>query len=138
MSVTQKGLATIGIKIKVNNVEIKNATAMGEIGAEAQELDTTTFNDSVSTSIPGVQKQSAWTLDYLYGNENDDDYRALRALEEAGKPVAIEVSFPDGTKFANTGVVTNKINGAKVNELITAVASFSLQGKWTVTNPTGE
>lgn len=130
----QKGLASIGIQIKVNNVKIKNATAMGEIGAEAQELDTTTFDDDVSTSIPGVQKQSAWTVDYLYQNDDDDDYRALTALEKEGEPVPIEVSFPDGTKFANTGMVTNKINGAKVNELITAVASFSLQAKWTVTN----
>lgn len=131
-----KGLATIGIKIKIGSVALNYPTSMGEIGADANELDTTTFNDSVSTSTPGVQKQNAWTVDYLYDNTSESsDYRKLQALADAGNAVAVEVEFPDGTKFANSGKLTNKINGAKVNELITAVASISLSSKWTVTNP---
>lgn len=136
---TKKGLASIGIKIKISNVELNYATSIGEIGGEPNELDTTTFNDSVSTSIPGVQKQNAWTVDYLYDNTAEtSDYRKLKAAEDAGKAVAVEVMFPDGTKFTNTGILSNKINGVKVNELIGATASISLQSKWTVTDPTGE
>lgn len=134
----QKGLASIGIKIKIDNVAFKNATGMGEIGGDPDELDTTTFNDEVSTSIPGVQKQNAWTVDYLYQNDDEEsDYRKLKALEAKKEAVAIEVEFPDKTIFANSGYITTKVNAAKINELISATATVSLQKKWSVTNPSG-
>lgn len=136
MADTEKGLASIGIKVKINNIELNNATGIGEIGGEPNELDTTTFNDEVSTSIPGVQKQNAWTVDYFFGNDTEtSDYRKLQNIAESKEAVPIEVSFPDGTKFTNSGVLSNKINGVKVNELIGATASVSLSSKWTVTNP---
>ncbi len=133
-----KGLASIGIKIKINDVELGNATGMGEIGGDPDELDTTTFKDEVSTSIPGVQKQNAWTVDYLYQNDDEEsDYRKLKAFEKEKEAVAIEVEFPDKTTFTNSGYITTKINAVKVNELISATATVSLQKKWTVTNPSG-
>lgn len=136
MANEEKGLASIGIKISINSEEIKNPTGIGDIGGDASELDTTTFNDEVSTSIPGVQKQSAWPVDYLYDNKDEDsDYRKLKALEDSKEIVPVTVTFPDGTVFANTGRVTTKITGVKVDSLLAAVANVSLQSKWAVTNP---
>ena len=99
-------------------------------------LDATKLSDSVRVNVPGVQDLGAWELSYLFNNnESTSDFRALNTLMAAGNAVAIEVSFPDGTKFANTGIPTNYATGAQVNSMLQAKCSFALQGSWTVTNP---
>ena len=47
----------------------------------------------------------------------------------------VTVTFPDGTAFATTGYVSTYVSGAKVDELVTAKLTVSLQSDWTVTNP---
>jgi hypothetical protein len=47
------------------------------------------------------------------------------------------VELPDGTKYATTGYVSTYVDGAKVDELITAKLTVSIQSDWTITNPTG-
>lgn len=132
-------LSTIGISIKAGNAVIAGATDFSDIGAEAQTLDATKLSDKVAVSVPGVQSQDAWTVTYLFNNNlTTSDFRALNALVKAGAAVALEVSFPDGTKATNNGIpASNVVSGGSVNSMLKAVVSFTLQNPegWAWTNP---
>lgn len=133
---TQQGLASIGIEVTVNSVKLNYVTGIGDIGGEPSSLDATCFNDSIAKSVPGVQKNDGFNIDYLFDNKaTESDYRTLKALEKARNIVPISVKFPDGTAFASTGYISTKVNGVKVDELIGATATVNLQSDWAVTNP---
>jgi hypothetical protein len=132
-------MASIGIKLKVNEVEMNYVQEIGQLGGTPSELDATCLKDGIKKNVPGVQDVSAFEVTYLYDNTSaDSDFRRLRALQTAGNPVSVEVELPDGTKYATTGYVSTYVDGAKVDELITAKLTVSIQSDWTVTNPTGQ
>ena len=131
-----QGLVSIGIDVKINNTALNFVTDIGDIGGAKSELDNTCLKDTVKKTKFGLKDIKAWECTYLYDNTaSTSDYRVLKALEDAGNAVAVEITFPDGTKFASTGFVNNTITGAKVDSLIEAKASIALQSDWTVTNP---
>lgn len=133
---TQQGLASIGIEVTVNSSKLNYVTGIGDIGGEPSTLDATCFDDSIAKSVPGVQKNDGFNIDYLFDNSAaESDYRKLKKLEDDRTIVPISVKFPDGTAFASTGYISSKINGVKVDELIGATATVNLQSDWTVTNP---
>lgn len=133
-----QGLATIGIDVKIGATAMNYVTEIGDIGGTPSTLDATCMKDTMKKSVPGVQDVGAFEVTYLFDNSAaDSDYRKLKTVQTAGNAVAVEVTFPDGTKFASTGYVTTYVTGAKVNELISAKASINLQSDWTVTNPSG-
>jgi hypothetical protein len=135
---TNNYLTTIGIVVKVNSVAVKGATEFSDLGASPNMLDATKLTDTVKVNKPGVQELPAWVVTYLFNNnESTSDFRVLQALADAGAAVPVEVDFPDGTKFTNTGIPTNYAVGGQVNQMQTAKCEFALQGAWTVTNPTG-
>jgi hypothetical protein len=132
-------MASIGIKLKVNEVEMNYVQEIGQLGGTPSELDATCLKDGIKKNVPGVQDVSAFEVTYLYDNTSaDSDFRRLRALQTAGNPVSVEVELPDGTKYATTGFVSTYVDGAKVDELITAKLTVSIQSDWTITNPTGQ
>jgi hypothetical protein len=132
-------MASIGIKLKVNEVEMNYVQEIGQLGGTPSELDATCLKDGIKKNVPGVQDVSAFEVTYLYDNTSaDSDFRRLRALQTAGNPVSVEVELPDGTKYATTGYVSTYVDGAKVDELITAKLTVSIQSDWTITNPTGQ
>ncbi|MCD8333793.1 MAG: phage tail protein [Clostridiales bacterium] len=134
---TVQGLASIGITVSVNNVEMNYVQDIGDIGGSPSELDATCFNDSMKHYVPGVQDTKSWEVTYLFDNADAaSDFRVLKALQDANSIVPVAVTFPDGTKFASTGYVNTYAVGAKVDELITAKLVMMLQNDWTVTNPT--
>lgn len=131
-----QGMASIGIKLKVNNEEVNYVQEIGSLGGTPAELDATCLTDTIKKSVPGVQDVQVFEVTYLYDNSAaSSDFRRLRALQTAGSAVAVEVELPDGTKFASTGFVSTYVDGAKVDELITAKLTVNLQSDWTVTNP---
>ena len=131
-----QGLSTIGIDVKVNNVSMNYVTEIGDIGGTPATLDATCMKDSIKKSVPGVQDVKAFEVTYLFDNSAaDSDYRVLKALQEAGNAVSLKVTFPDGTGCATTGYVSTYVSGSKVDELVSAKLSVSLQSEWTVTNP---
>ncbi len=133
----KQGFASIGVDVKVNSVAMNFVQDFGDIGGTPSELDATCLKDKIKKTVPGVQDAKAWEITYLFDNSStNSDYRKLKALETAGKPVPVEVSYPDGTKFTTSGYVSTYVVGAKVDELLTAKAVISLQAEWTVTNPT--
>ena len=133
---TKQGLASIGISVKVNSVALNYVTDIGDIGGSPSELDATTLKDKIKITVQGVKDIKAWECSYLYDNSSTRcDFRKLKALEKGGNIVPVEVAFPDGTTFKTTGYVSTMINGAKVDELISAKLSVSLQSDWEITDP---
>lgn len=133
---TKQGLASIGISVKVNSVALNYVTDIGDIGGSPSELDATTLKDKIKITVQGVKDIKAWKCSYLYDNSSTtSDFRKLKALEKAGNIVPVDVAFPDGTTFKATGYVSTMINGAKVDELISAKLSVSLQSDWEITDP---
>ena len=138
MPASNEYLSTIGIVVKVNNTEVAGATEFSDLGASPNLLDATKLTDTVRVNVPGVQELPAWVVTYLFNNNlATSDFRTLQTLSDAGDAVPVEVDMPDGTKFTNTGIPTNYATGGQVNQMQQAKCEFALQGKWTVTNPTG-
>ncbi|MCD8340652.1 MAG: phage tail protein [Clostridiales bacterium] len=132
----KQGLASIGIDVTVNSTALNYVTEIGDIGGTPSDLDATCFKDSMKHYVPGVQDTKAWECTYLYDNgDAASDYRVLKALQDAGDIVPVVVTLPDGSTFSTTGYVNTYVSGAKVDELVTAKLSVSLQSDWTVTNP---
>lgn len=132
----KQGLASIGIDVTVNDVPMNYVTDIGDIGGAPSELDATCMKDKMKKSAFGVKDVKAFEVSYLYDNtDSDSDYRVIKALEKAGNIVPVVVTFPDKTKFSTTGYISTMINGVKVDELIGAKMSVSLQSDWEETNP---
>lgn len=139
MANVNTNLSTEGIEIKINNVAMEAAYDFSQIGGEPSQIDTTTLKDKVRTHILGVQEQDNWTVNYYYkSGDADNDYKRLRALQDAKtKAVPVEISFPDGMRFTNSGEISTYIQGKGVNEAIAAVAVVALDDEWTPVYPTG-
>lgn len=132
----KQGYASIGIDVKVGTTALNFVTNIGDIGGTPNMLDSTCMKDKMKHNVAGVQSADAFEITYLYDNsDTTSDYRVLRALESAGNSVAVEVTFPDGTKFTSSGTVSNRITGVGVDSLISAVCSIALDADWTVANP---
>ena len=133
---SKQGIASIGMKVTVNKTEMNYVQEIGDIGGTPSELDATCMKDSMKKTVPGVQDTKAFEVIFLFDNSAaDSDYRVLKKVQDAGKPVNIEVAFPDGTKFAAAGYVSVMVSGAKVDELVSAKLTVNLQSDWTVTDP---
>ena len=66
----------------------------------------------------------SFEVTFLYDNSAaDSDYRVLKALQEAGEPVELEVKFPPAV-FAASGYVSVMVSSAKVDELVSAKLTF--------------
>lgn len=134
-----QGLATIGLDLKVNSVSLNYVQEIGDIGGTPSDLDATCMKDTMKKHVPGVQDTKNFEVTYLFDNSAaDSDYRVLKALQDAGSIVPVEVVLPEGTKFAATGYVSTYVEGAKVDALVTAKLILSLQSDWQVTNPAGK
>lgn len=133
---TNDYLTSIGVTVKVNNVAVAGATEFDDLGSAPDMIDATKLTDAVRVNKRGVQDQGAWTVTYLFNNNlTTSDFRTLEALDAAGASVSIEVAFPDGTKFTNSGIPSNYATGASVNQMLQGRCAFALDGEWTVTNP---
>lgn len=131
-----QGFSTIGLDVKVGNTSLNYVTDIGDIGAAPSELDATCMKDTMKKTVPGVQDTKAFEVTFLFDNSAaDSDYRVLKKLQDAGEVVSVEVKFPDGTAFQTTGYVSVMVSGAKVDELVSAKLTVSLQSDWTVTDP---
>lgn len=131
-----QGFSTIGLDVKVDSTSLHYVTDIGDIGAAPSELDATCLKDTMKKTVPGVQDTDAFEVTFLFDNSAaDSDYRVLKALQDAGEAVELEVTFPDGTVFSTTGYVSVMVSGAGVDELVSAKLTFHLQSDWTVTDP---
>lgn len=130
MAASNVTLSSIGVKISIGEHEVAKATSFGDLGGKPDTIDATCLTDKVKVSKPGVQSQDAWEVKYLW---NAEDVAALDALDTAGASVPVEVTFPNGAKYANTGIPSNYAGGAELNQMLTATCSVMLDGKWKYT-----
>jgi hypothetical protein len=132
-----QGFSSIGVEIKVNSVALNFPQNFGDLGGTPSELDATCLKDTIKHTVPGVQDVKAYEVTYLYDNSDaDSDYRKLKAIQDAGSVVPVEVTLPDKSKWTSTAYASTYVVGAKTDEIITAKLILNLQADWTVTNPT--
>lgn len=81
----------------------------GDLGGDPEKIDTTTLENSVRTSINGIQDADSVTFTHNY---LADDFTAVKALE--GHIYEYAVWF-GGTKDASTGVITPTGANGKVS-----------------------
>ena len=117
-------LTNIGVTVKVGNTTIQGAYQYGDLGADANELDATPLSSTHAIKKPGLIDEPAWELDYYF---NEADFDAIAAVKSAGTSVALEISFPDGVKFTNTGeCASNYLTGDSTGNVAKAKATFTL------------
>ncbi len=131
MSTTEtevKGLASIGVQVRVGTVDLKQHTSIGDMSNEKDTLDATTMLDEVEKGIDGLIKNGDFEIQGLYNGADTGDYKKIKALE--GQTVPIVVTTPDGVTHSCTGIPNVSISGVGVNAVINYSAKFKLQSKW--------
>lgn len=88
----KQGLASIGLDIKIGTTALNFATKIGDIGGAPSALEATCFKDKSKKSVPGVQENDSWEVEYLYDNTaSTSDYRVLKALEKLGQSLMLRL-----------------------------------------------
>lgn len=123
-----KGLASIGVKVTVGSVELKQHTSIGDMSNEKDSLDATTMLDKVEKSIDGLITNGDFEIQGLYNGVEGGDYSKLKELE--GQVVPVVVTTPDNVTHSCTGIPNVSIAGVGVNAVINYSAKFKLQSEW--------
>lgn len=117
--------------------DIPNLQECPQLGGSAEKVDVTVLTDGNYKYINGIKDFGDLAFKFLYDNSGEQsNYRIVRGLEEAGKVVDWEVSFPDGTKFHFSGEVATQIESASVNSALAFTATITLNSDIAVVNPT--
>jgi hypothetical protein len=117
--------------------EIDLLMEVPELGGEPEKVEVTTLKDSVKKYIPGIRDLGDLTFKFLYDNSSTtSNYRVLKGLQDAAKPVEFKVTYPDKTEHAFTAYVNVKMDSGAPNAALTFTAGMSLQSDIVVTNPT--
>ena len=138
------GILSKGIRLgyKANGgsstyTDIPNLQECPQLGGSAEKVDVTVLTDGNYKYINGIKDFGDLAFKFLYDNSGEQsNYRVVRGLEEAGKVVDWEVSFPDGTKFHFSGEVATQIESASVNSALAFTATITLNSDIAVVNPT--
>lgn len=138
------GILSKGIRLgyKTNGgsstyTDIPNLQECPQLGGSAEKVDVTVLTDGNYKYINGIKDFGDLAFKFLYDNSGEQsNYRIVRGLEEAGKVVDWEVSFPDGTKFHFSGEVATQIESASVNSALAFTATITLNSDIAVVNPT--
>lgn len=97
-------------------VKVAPIKSYGDLGGEPETIDTTTLENNVRTSIPGVQEADNVSFTHNYVSA---DFAAVQAI--CGTEHEFAVWF-GGTKDASTGVITPTGSAGKVEWKGTATA----------------
>ena len=93
---TRQGIASIGIKVEINSVEMNYVQEIGDIGGAPSDLDATCLKDSMKKNVPGVQDTKSFEITYFFDNSSaDSDYRKIKALQTAGNAGFLTASIYD-------------------------------------------
>ena len=136
--ILSKGIR-LGYKANVSSTytDIPNLQECPQLGGSAEKVDVTVLTDGNYKYINGIKDFGDLAFKFLYDNSGEQsNYRIVRGLEEGGKVVEWEVSFPDSTKFDFSGEVTTQIESASVNYALTFTANITLNSDIAVVNPT--
>lgn len=147
------GILSKGIKFytgsgtsPITYTEVANLQQIPDLGGDAEQVEVTCLADGEHRYIPGIKNYGNLEFTFLYDNsEATSNYRALKALADAGAAVPFKVELPDaltegtgthhGTEFTFTAIPNVKIASAAVNAALTFTLSLSLQSDIDVANP---
>lgn len=120
---------TVGVTVKIGTTTVNWAYTLGDLGGTPSGIDVTPLSSDTKLEKSGITEQEQWEVSYIY---NEDDFAAIEALKGATSSSAIEVAFPNGTKFTNSGIVAaNFVTSPQVNNRAEAKAVINLSGGWT-------
>lgn len=126
---------------RVGDEEAIIATGLIDVPAMAGErnmIDITTLADDSLKYTPGLKDPGDLPMVFLYENKSENSpYRVFRKAGDANEVIDFELTLPDGTKFAYSGIPTVTIDDITVNDRITFTCKVALKSDITVTDPTG-
>lgn len=111
--------------------ELTSITDVGELGGDAEDIDTTTLKQTERSYVPGVKEFPSVDLTFLMEDKetgNTDNYSTLRKAELAGTLHCVDVLFPNKRGVRFFAKVKTRLNGASVNDALTFVGSFYKKG----------
>lgn len=126
---------------RVGDEEAIIATGLIDVPAMAGErnmIDITTLADDSLKYTPGLKDPGDLPMVFLYENKSENSpYRVFRKAGDANEVIDFELTLPDGTKFAYSGIPTVTIDDITVNDRITFTCKVALKSDIKVTDPTG-
>lgn len=119
---------TVKTTVQLGETTLDWVHSWGDMGGAPNEIDVTPTSSEVRMTVAGVIDQPQWTFNYYFTKEG---YNAVEAMVESGESVNITVTFKDGDKMTNTGVVSsNYLTGGDVDSAVDAQATVNVNGKW--------
>lgn len=106
-----------------------------DLGVDPEKVENTVLTDKMKHYELGIGDPGDLVYTFKYENSASSSYRKLRELADAGKPVAFEETFPDGTKFHFDAQCSVKIGGGGVNAAIDFTLNLGLQSDITIVDP---
>ena len=129
---------SIGILTKGTTLSYKKAEAfivledlqtVPDLGGDTEQVEVTTLANGAKRYIKGLIDYGSLEFGFLYGSGADSSFKALKGLEDAGKPAEFKVTLPDGTSITFSADVALKINSQDVGGVLTFTAALSLNSE---------
>lgn len=117
-------------------VVIPDLMEVPEIGGTPEQVDVTTLADGAKRYIAGIKDFGDLQFKFLYDNSGaDSSFRIMAGLEASEAIGEFKVTLPDGTAFAFSGSVSNKLDSVGVNAPLTFTATLSLNSDISIEHP---
>lgn len=105
-----------------------------ELGGSVDKVEVTTLADASRRYVNGLLDYGDLEFTFLYDNDDaTSSWRTLYGFNGALK--SWQITLPDATKFAFTGMPSLRLNGVGINAPMTFTLSISLNSDMTITNP---
>lgn len=134
-------LTSVGVSVKLGTsnslTECHWCYSFTALGGQREQLDATPLVATHKMNKSGLEDREAWELEYYFNETDKAMLDALVASGLQGTEANIEITWANGGKETNRGIVTgNFIQDVQVNGMLTAKATIDLSDKWTHTAPT--
>lgn len=133
-------LTSVGVSVKLGSgnskTEIHWCYGFNALGGSKENLDCTPLVATHKMNKSGLEDREPWELEYYFNETDKATLDALVTSGAQGTEADIEITWPNGGKDTNKGVVTgNYIQDVQVNGMLTAKATVDLSGSWSHTAP---
>ena len=108
--------------------KVAGLQSIPDIGGAPEQLDITTFDDTMMHYMNGLKDVGSMEFTFLYDKQDNasSNFQTLCGLEDAGNVVSWEIKLPTGTKVHWDGEVAVTLSGAGVNEPLHFTANIGV------------